>query len=126
MCTNSVWPSYIHVRTLPADVLMLLPLEISCIIQYIRWSVWGNLIVLCYILFSVVLIAVVFGCFTNCNNSCQLPHEENRLFFSLIFQNSFQQRSRPEVCAIFSQLGPNHSVYVIISTVSCSSKAQLQ
>lgn len=47
-------------------------------------------------------------------------------FFSLIFQNSFQQRSRPEVCAIFSQLGPNHSVYVIISTVSCSSKAQLQ
>lgn len=45
---------------------------------------------LLYCFFSVVFIALEFGCVTNQNRFCQLPHEENGFFFNLIFQNLFQ------------------------------------
>lgn len=110
---------------LPADFLRLLSLQTSCIIQCIRWPVCGNLAALCYILFSIILFAAVFGCFTGSNNSCQLPHKESG-FILLWYCKTHSSKGLDWECATFSQLEPNCSAYIIINTASCSSKAQLQ
>lgn len=61
-----------------------------------------NLVAFCYLPFSVVLIVIVFGHFTNTKYSCQLLHERNKHFFNLILQSQAKESLGLKVCWFFT------------------------